>query len=334
MAGDAERRSGVRGASPTTMNSALPLTTEDYFRGVILYGRNVATYKFALGRSLLALAAQGKTFVHLDDLAMPFVDALLDHLRRENRQSTGPTSAFLDTCRRHLAGQVSRDELIQATAKLGFVNVIDAFHIIGSTPVPVRFYDDDRRGRGGIVLTDQLLALPVERAVQHGNLTHEVEARWRLVETAWSLNLPPRQLQVRIEESTGDLFVVDASRRRKAVTQARHALDGYQRGRCFYCGQEADRLTEIMRKRPRQGTLSVCEDRKCHRGRLTTLPSHPASSPGCPVERRSQRPYPRLDDHGHAALKAQHTLFLAPSRSLPRSVRAEQRTPLSALVAQ
>jgi hypothetical protein len=32
---------------------------------------------------------------------------------------------------------------------------------------------------------------------QFQNLGHEVEARWRLVETAWSLNLTPSLLEVR-----------------------------------------------------------------------------------------------------------------------------------------
>ncbi|TDE86019.1 sensor domain-containing diguanylate cyclase, partial [Deinococcus sp. S9] len=34
--------------------------------------------------------------------------------------------------------------------------------------------------------------------------------------------------------------------------------------------QRPDRLTQSMRKRPRWGTLSVCENRKCHRGRSPT----------------------------------------------------------------
>ncbi len=33
---------------------------EDLFRGVILFGRNVASYKFALGKSILELAARGE----------------------------------------------------------------------------------------------------------------------------------------------------------------------------------------------------------------------------------------------------------------------------------
>ncbi|HYZ34287.1 MAG TPA: hypothetical protein VE684_18615 [Crenalkalicoccus sp.] len=29
------------------------------------------------------------------------------------------------------------------TARLGFVNVLDAFHVVGSRPVPVRFFEDE-----------------------------------------------------------------------------------------------------------------------------------------------------------------------------------------------
>jgi hypothetical protein len=56
------------------MSSFLPTqpTNEDYWRGIILLGRNVATYKLALAKSLLELAATGKTFVKLEDLAVPY----------------------------------------------------------------------------------------------------------------------------------------------------------------------------------------------------------------------------------------------------------------------
>jgi hypothetical protein len=33
---------------------------EDFWRSIILLGRNVASYKFALGKSLLELADQGR----------------------------------------------------------------------------------------------------------------------------------------------------------------------------------------------------------------------------------------------------------------------------------
>ena len=37
---------------------------EDYWRGIILYGQNVACYKFALGKALLEIGLLSKTFVN------------------------------------------------------------------------------------------------------------------------------------------------------------------------------------------------------------------------------------------------------------------------------
>ena len=36
---------------------------ENYWRAIILFGRNVASYKFALAKSLYELKAQGNTIV-------------------------------------------------------------------------------------------------------------------------------------------------------------------------------------------------------------------------------------------------------------------------------
>jgi hypothetical protein len=38
-------------------------TPENYWRGIVLLGKNVATYKLALAKSLLELSGAGKTFV-------------------------------------------------------------------------------------------------------------------------------------------------------------------------------------------------------------------------------------------------------------------------------
>lgn len=45
---------------------------ESYWRSVVLFGRNVASYKFALAESLLEIAPTGKTTVDLEELAVPF----------------------------------------------------------------------------------------------------------------------------------------------------------------------------------------------------------------------------------------------------------------------
>jgi len=90
-------------------------------------------------------------------------------------------------------------------------------------------------GAPGIRLTDSLHELLDQG---HGpNLHEEVEARWRLVETAWELNLPRQLLTVEFEPVTKEIVVPGTpdKRRRRSITPARAALDGYQKGHCFYC---------------------------------------------------------------------------------------------------
>ena len=58
---------------------AAPTPASDW-RHIIRFGRNVASYKFALGRVLLELGRQQRTFVPLDDLAVPYAAVICEHL--------------------------------------------------------------------------------------------------------------------------------------------------------------------------------------------------------------------------------------------------------------
>ncbi len=205
---------------------------ENYWRSIILFGENAASYKFALAKSLLELAHTGNTLITLKELAVPFSHHLTEHLRLCDKQITSPSSQFLDKCRQFNAGKVTKDELVNTTVKLGFNNVIDAFHNVNRAELPVRFFTDERRGaKKGIILTDSLLEL-LER-YQYCNLPHEIESRWRLVETAWSLRLSRNLVRVDYDDEEKLLFV--GSRRRITITSCRDALNGYQKGKCFYC---------------------------------------------------------------------------------------------------
>lgn len=208
---------------------------ESYWRAIILFGRNVASYKFAMGKSLLELAQHGKTFISLEELAIPFSSAVSEHLRKKDKQGTSETSRFLEACRRYNQGGIRKKELITSTVQLGFTNVIDAFHVVNSREIPVSFYSDERSGSTpGIRLTDELLRL--SEGVQRLNLPHEIEARWRLVETAWSLNISRNLVTIEYSESNQSLNTFGREGlRRVPVTSCRPALSGYQKGVCFYC---------------------------------------------------------------------------------------------------
>jgi hypothetical protein len=95
-------------------------TLENYWRAVILFGRNVASYKFALGHSLLELASQGKEVITLEELSDPFSRHICDHLKIADKQGTSKSSQFLDVCRKFNAGEVKKEEQPGA---------LDAFHV-------------------------------------------------------------------------------------------------------------------------------------------------------------------------------------------------------------
>jgi HNH endonuclease len=203
---------------------------ENYWRALILFGRNVASYKFALGKALLELRAAPGDLVKLDDLALPFARSLCEHLRNARKQGTSQSSRFLEACQKRNSGEIDEQELRSITAALGFNNVIDAFHRLGPAEIPKKFFLDERSTNKGIRLTDELRALG--EIIHPNDLTRETEARWRLVETAWELGV---NRSIIAFDPVSDDFFVQWRDGRVVVTSARSALNGYQKGHCFYC---------------------------------------------------------------------------------------------------
>lgn len=206
-------------------------TLENYWRAIILFGRNVASYKFALAKSLLELDKRTGEIVRLEELAAPFSRHVCEHLRNEKKQSTSSSSRFLHACDRFNRGEITQDELIGSTVRLGFNNVLDAFHNVNQQEIPVRFFADERH-TGSIRLTDSFFTL--SSAPQTRDLREEVEARWRLVETAWALNISRHVVAIDYDNDTG-ILSAGALGRRRTITSCRSALNGYQKGKCFYC---------------------------------------------------------------------------------------------------
>ena len=149
--------------------------TESIWRSVILFGRNVASYKFALGKSLLELADKETNFISIVDLAEPFSRHISEHLKLNDRQGTFQSSQFLNKARDFNNGDCSKSDLLSTTVSHGFNNVIDAFHVVGRGDVPERFFIDERKERKRILITDNLLKL--KERFQFSNFTYEVEAR-------------------------------------------------------------------------------------------------------------------------------------------------------------
>ena len=213
-------------------------TLVDQWRAIVLFGANVASYKFALAKSLIELAPNEGDLIKLDALAVPFARNISEHLKISDKQATSRSSRFLDLCRDYNSGEIGDDELVGQCSRLGFANVIDAFHIVNRSAVPDAFFRDERKQSGGIRITkcfNKLLESQSELM-----LTTEVESRWRLVETAWELGLNRNLIGIEFDTSNEMLLSVDRLRRRKPITSSRGALNGYQKGCCFYCRSKLD----------------------------------------------------------------------------------------------
>lgn len=214
---------------------------EDCWRGVVLYGRNTASYKFALAKSLLELNPKSGQLVKLEDLAPSFARHISQHLKDAPKQITTRDGKFIQAC---LDFNKDNDfnKLVDTTVSHGFNNVIDAFHVVGSSSVMHNFYQDERKSNKGIRISEEFSQLT--EGSQAPNLIEEVEARWRLVETAWNLGIAANLLNVHHDHDLGEIFTFDRSMKRRSVTSSRSALNGYQKGRCFYCFSELTLIGE------------------------------------------------------------------------------------------
>jgi hypothetical protein len=140
---------------------------DSYWRSIVLFGQNVASYRFALAGALLEIA-DGPDAVGLEDLAVPFARRVADHLRTHDKQGTSQRSRFLDACREFNRGNLDCEALRAKTVELGFTNVIDAFHVVDRAEVPERFFVDERKQGSRIRLTDQLRVLLEEGQASNG----------------------------------------------------------------------------------------------------------------------------------------------------------------------
>ena len=73
-------------------------TLENYWRGIILFGKNSASYKFALAKSLIELSKSADDLITLADLADPFSRNLCEHLALSSKQGNREGSKFLSAC--------------------------------------------------------------------------------------------------------------------------------------------------------------------------------------------------------------------------------------------
>ena len=202
----------------------------DYWRAIILYGRNTATYKIALAKCLLDFVGDRKTNITMHELATSFFNEYGKRLKKGMPQLDNPArqTVMENVVTRYNLGVITKDKAIEYVEANAFGDVITRYHTVNNFAVPVKFYEHNENG---LVLTDSLFEV-FENQEQASCLINEVESRWDLLEAAFLMRREDSYLENDIRS-----FYLMRGYERKNITNAVPVLNGYQNDICFYCGE-------------------------------------------------------------------------------------------------
>jgi hypothetical protein len=211
--------------------SARQLDARDYWRAVILYGLNTATYKIALGSCLLDFVANDRSHVSMHDLAEAFFDAYRTRLESGKPQLVLPNrlTVMERVVREYRAGRLTRDQAIDRVEQQAFGDVVPRFHTVDNMPLPAKFYEPSPNG---LVLTDELFRVASEANTEE--LRQELDSRWDLLEAAYEMR---RDSNLGLVNDVREIYLARGYERTD-VTPMRSVLGAYQRWECFYCREQ------------------------------------------------------------------------------------------------
>lgn len=222
-------------------------TDEDYFKGIILFGLNAATYKMGLAQTLINAARNHKNSLDWEELSSNYFDSYVHRLDTNPMPQQGNPYRLTKMERivkEFQLGEVTKVEAIKKVADNAFVDVVPRFQTIGTDKnvVSDHFYEIDMGSR--LILKDSLLSLSPE---QLDMLEVEVLARWGLLEGAFSIN----QTNFSLANDIREIYLSDGYDR-KALTNNVPFLSGYQGNTCFYCGEAMGTGIHVDHVLPRQ----------------------------------------------------------------------------------
>ena len=210
-------------------------TNRDYWKGIVLYGFNVATYKIALAKTLLELAETGISHVGWNALSEEFLKQYKDRLDKEAMpQLTNPNR--LTVMERIVMkinnGSITMTDAVDKVGREAFDDVIPRFHSIGQDKdiVKGKFYEFSEGKQ--IIIKDSVFDILQDRPKE---LFDEIDARWGLLEAAFLINRDHFDLANDIRD-----IYLQKGHERKDITKNIPFLNGYQDNICFYCSEPMD----------------------------------------------------------------------------------------------
>jgi 5-methylcytosine-specific restriction endonuclease McrA len=217
---------------------------KDFWRAIILYGLNQATYKIALGQCLIDFAKQGKTNVKMSELAVSFFDLYHDRLKNGKPQLVMPNrrTVMEKIVDLYNLGKLNRTAAIERVQREAFNDVVPRFHTVNNMELPMTFYEHSPKG---LVIKDNLFEVFAEN--KNADLEQELGSRWDLLESAFEMRREDSELANDIRR-----FYLEKGYNRTSITHTIPVLNGYQNGVCFYCGEQMHDDIHVDHVIPRQ----------------------------------------------------------------------------------
>lgn len=201
-------------------------------RTIVLFGRNVSTYKFALASTLLKL--KPKNFITYEDLRNEFLNSLFTHYQKNPHQYQAGENSLTRAFDKYKRDD-NWNDLLETAEKNIYNNVFDAFHNVGGGSIKKEhILFEHLPNEKKLVLTDNINAI-LEQEDLIELLKDENESRWMIVEEAWKNKLSPNFL---VYDQATNEFVSVSSVERTNLRSAVSVLLPYQHGSCFYCNKK------------------------------------------------------------------------------------------------
>jgi len=205
------------------------LTPEEIWRGIILLGKNTATYKLGLAKVIIDQVMFGKSHISMDELSKKFFEIYKERLKTNRPQLNhfSRKTVMERVVSQYNLGLLTQEQAINEVKLNAFNDVLPRFHTIDNVSVPSNFYQFDFSS--GVTITDS--AFEAISTSNHLNLIDEITTRWDLLEAAFEI----RRSNSKLENDIREFYLLNGYKRTE-ITHLRSALDGYQKGICFYCG--------------------------------------------------------------------------------------------------
>lgn len=211
----------------------MKFSEQEFWNGIILYGLNAATYKIALGKTLLDLSEQQQEVVTWDTLSRIYFNNYLTRLSGERAmpQQSNPLRLTImeRIVKEYQLGKLSQSQAVEQVGLRAFHDVIPRFQTIGTDKeiVKNKFYRVDF-GRS-LTLTDELFCV-AEGDI--ADLQSQLNSRWGLLEGAFQI----AHDQSHLNNDLRDIYILNGYQRTTLTTNIPF-LEGYQASTCFYCSE-------------------------------------------------------------------------------------------------